>query len=125
MSTPKICPLLTIAAMCNDHGLAKCPRNGCAWWDRLAGSCWIASGADCIREAANQLNALNIILEKNSAFNLASARLSLFSLRLSSIAFISSSLNLYLEAIFITLIYYSITSFPIKSFYQEIVLAPV
>ncbi|MBD5130475.1 MAG: hypothetical protein HDT43_11250 [Ruminococcaceae bacterium] len=60
MSNINICPLLAVG---NPVHMSKCREDGCAWWDRLGGACWIASGADCIREAANQLNALNIIIE--------------------------------------------------------------
>ena len=58
----KICPLLFASAA--DIEDFECRPDRCAWWDRLAGTCCLVSGADNIREAANQLNALNIILEK-------------------------------------------------------------
>ena len=61
--TKNICPLMAIASIGNDRGPAVCLEDRCAWWDHLGRSCWIASGADCIREASNQIAALTITLE--------------------------------------------------------------
>lgn len=61
MSIPKICPVLLLG---NPPHMAKCREGGCAWWDQLAGSCYMASGADGIQEVANQIAALTISLEE-------------------------------------------------------------
>ena len=55
---------------------------------------WLVSLVTKVGTAQHELS--------SNAFNLASARLSLFSLRAAFIAAISSLLNLYLDAIFIT-----------------------
>lgn len=54
-----ICPLLSI-------GQAKpvpCAGKLCAWLDSLTGCCSVFTGAESIRDAADQINSLNIILE--------------------------------------------------------------
>lgn len=40
MSTPKICPVLVMNTPAH---MAKCRKDGCAWWDQLAGACCIAA----------------------------------------------------------------------------------
>lgn len=56
----KMCPMLSVGRF----DRAACAGENCAWWDRILGACYIATGADCIRETQNQLNVLNTILEK-------------------------------------------------------------
>lgn len=55
MSIPKICPLLAVG---NPAHMAKCRGDGCAWWDHLSGSCCMASGADYLRDVADQIDTL-------------------------------------------------------------------
>lgn len=55
MSIPKICPLLAVG---NPVHMAKCREDGCAWWDHLAGSFCIASGADYLRAVSDSLEEL-------------------------------------------------------------------
>lgn len=54
MTDVKICPLLLVAEI--PVHLSKCKGAGCAWWDRLAGACCIAAGADYILDVADTLN---------------------------------------------------------------------
>ncbi len=56
MSIPKICPVLAVG---NPVHMAKCREDGCAWWDHLAGSCCMVSGADYLRDVADQIDALS------------------------------------------------------------------
>ena len=55
MKEPKICPLLAVG---NPVHMAKCREDGCAWWDHLAGSCCMASGADYLRAVSDSLEEL-------------------------------------------------------------------
>lgn len=66
MRTPptNICPLIATAGIGSfGSGPAVCIENRCAWWSYLAGACCIAAGADYIRDAADQLDALNTALD--------------------------------------------------------------
>ena len=58
-----ICPLRAIADIGTTNGPAVCVEERCAWWDCLARSCCMVSGADYLRDVADQLDGLNIALE--------------------------------------------------------------
>lgn len=53
----KVCPLDT------DDISAPCCEDKCAWWDSLSGHCYIATGADAIRDVANNIDVMCTILD--------------------------------------------------------------
>ena len=59
MDKPKNCPMMSIGQFTP----APCCGAECAWWDRLMGMCFIATGADSVKGVETQLNALNMIVE--------------------------------------------------------------
>lgn len=59
MDKLKICPLMSIGRFTP----APCGGRECAWWDRLMGMCFIATGADSVKGVETQLSALNMTVE--------------------------------------------------------------